>query len=218
MDDNTFPSARGNGTEGSAHRTPGREPAEASPTDGVLRRAPDGETPNGASYGPPRRGPKHAAEEPDEFGAYHYDGDDESGRAPGSALVLVILSLVGGGLYFWQYLPLMRRFDWIRALTLETPAPFILGGAVVLVFGAILLLRYGMVWASRLACALILAPMLRLLVESIIESGFAWVGPAIVTLLISGGPVLLVVALSFSPALNRWRRRRQEYVKSRRNS
>jgi hypothetical protein len=149
-----------------------------------------------------------------EDGAIHWPSDEEASRAPGSALLLLVVSLVGGALYIWFYAQLLAGFDWLDALSLRSSALVVVGGGV-LMLGAILFIRHGLIWASRLGALLVLAAPVRLCVERIVVTGGAETGSALLSLLRQTWPAMLVLAVSFSPALGRWRRRRQQVVKER---
>jgi hypothetical protein len=149
--------------------------------------------------------------EADATGAIYWPGDDEPQRAPGSALLLLILSFVAGGLYLWSFWPLMAGFDWIAALTLRSSVLAVAGGAIM-ILGGVLLIRHGMVWASRFGSIVAALPMGRLLIDSVADTGGANLGSASLAFLLSGGPALLIFLLTFSPALTRWRRRRRQVV------
>jgi len=149
----------------------------------------------------------------DASGAIHYPGDEEAGRAPGSALVLLVVSLVAGALYVWDYARLLAGFDWLDALSLRSSALIVVGG-VVLMLGAVLLIRHGLIWATRLGALLVLAAPIRLCIERIVVTGGAEAGSALLYLLNQTWPVWVVLIASLSPALGRWRRRRQQVVKA----
>lgn len=184
-------------------------PAAAGPTGGVV--GDDGVIRYGSAADPattavPRSG------EIDANGGIFYPGDEETSRAPGAALVLLVLSLVAGGLYVWLFWPQKSSFDWASALTLKTPEFAVVGG-LIMWGGGVLFIRHGLIWASRLGAIVTAVPMTRELIDSLTDSS-ATVAPgaAGLSFLLGGGPALLVLALSFSPELNRWRRRRQATV------
>ncbi|MEP6981718.1 MAG: hypothetical protein ABJA16_13215 [Nakamurella sp.] len=147
----------------------------------------------------------------DAHGGIYYPGDEESSRAPGAALVLPVLSLVAGGLYGWLFWPQKSSFDWVSALTLKTPELAVVGG-LIMWCGGVLFIRHGLIWAARVGSIVAAVPMTRQLVDSLDGAGTVAPGPAGLSFLLGGGPALLVLALSFSPALNRWRHRRRETV------
>ncbi len=149
----------------------------------------------------------------DDAGVIYWPGDDEVRRAPGTALVLLIVSFVGGGLYLWQFGRLISGFDWIAALTLKSSALIVVGG-LVMILGAILTIRHGLIWASRLGALIALAPPIRLMIDGLVDTGGNSLGSGLLELLFEGGPSLLVLLISFSPALTSWRLKRQETVKA----
>ncbi len=151
------------------------------------------------------------AAEVDEHGVIYYPGDEEAQRAPGSALVLLVLALVAGGLYVWLFWPQKASFDWASAITLETPELAVLGG-VVMWLGGVLFIRHGLIWAVRLGALLAAVPMARMLGDAIVHHQIMDVGAAALSFVLSGGPALLVLALTFAPAVSRWRRRRHAVV------
>ncbi|WP_111765050.1 hypothetical protein [Nakamurella deserti] len=151
------------------------------------------------------------AGEVDEHGVIYYPGDEESQRAPGSALVLLILSLVAGGLYVWLFWPQKSGFDWAAAVTLRTPELAVLGG-VVMWLGGVLFIRHGLVWAVRLGALVAAVPMARALIAAIVDHEVMDVGAAALSFVLSGGPALLVLVLSFLPPVAQWRRRRRQAV------
>ena len=65
---------------------------------------------------------------------------------------------------------------------------------------------------ARLGAVIAAVPMSRLLIDSVVRSGGATFWASALTFLLDGGPALLVLGLSFSPALTRWRRKRQRTV------
>jgi hypothetical protein len=151
------------------------------------------------------------AGEVDEHGVIYYPGDEESQRAPGSALVLLILALVAGGLYVWLFWPQKSGFDWAAAFSLRTPELAVVGG-VVMWLGGVLFIRHGLVWAVRLGSVIAAVPMARALIDAIADREVMDVSAAALSFVLSGGPALLVLILSFLPPVAQWRRRRRAAV------
>jgi hypothetical protein len=147
----------------------------------------------------------------DEQGAIYYPGDEEAQRAPGSALVLLVLSLVAGGLYVWLFWPQKSGFDLVSALTLKTPELAVVGGATMWL-GGVLFIRHGMVWAIRVGALLAALPMARILLDAVIDRAVTDVSSAALSFLLSAAPALLILVLTFVPAVSRWRRRRRDAV------
>ncbi len=147
----------------------------------------------------------------DEHGAIYYPGDEEAQRAPGSALVLLVLSLVAGGLYGWLFWPQKASFDWASALTLKSSEFAVLGG-LVMWGGGVLFIRHGLIWAARTGAIIAAAPTARQFIDALTATGAGQTGSAALSFLLGGGPALLVLALSFSPSSSRWRHRRRQTV------
>ena len=161
---------------------------------------------------PPRTGaPRRTDGEIDAHGAIYYPGDEEAERAPGSALVLLILSLVAGGLYVWLFWPQKSGFDWASAVELKTPELAVVGG-VVMWLGGVLFIRHGLVWAVRLGALTAAVPMGRILIDALVDRAVTDVGAAALAFVLSAAPALIILGLSFAPAVARWRRRRREVV------
>jgi hypothetical protein len=145
----------------------------------------------------------------DEHGVIYYPGDEEAQRAPGSALVLLVLALVAGGLYVWLFWPQKSGFDWETALTLRTPELAVVGG-IVMWFGGVLFIRHGLIWAVRTGALIAAVPMARILLDAVVDRDVTDVGAAALSFVLSAAPALLILGLSFAPAVSRWRRRRHE--------
>lgn len=157
-------------------------------------------------FDPPARRPPRVPGIPDQTGAIYLPGDDTARQAPVSALLLLILSIVVGGLYAWTFWPRLAHFDWVAALTLKTSVLAVVGG-IMLALGGLLLIRFGLVWSVRAGSILAALAMTRPLLDATL-SDVGDPGAAGVTFVLSAGPALITLGISFSGSLRHWRRTR----------